>query len=180
MTTDWNYDPYTRLGEVPAFGLVSDDIAHDTPLAAAQYGAGAGGSDVSPHLDWFGAPEDTKGYAITVFDPDAPTGSGYWHWAVYGIPAEVTELAAGAGTPGSDLLPDGAVTLRNEAGTKKFVGAAPPDREHRYFFVVHALDVESFDLDPESSPAILGFNIHFHTLARAVIVATASPGGAKI
>jgi Raf kinase inhibitor-like YbhB/YbcL family protein len=180
MTDDWNYDPYTRLGEVPAFGLVSDDIADGSPLAPAQYGTGAGGADVSPHLDWFGAPEDTKGYAITAFDPDAPTGSGFWHWAVYGIPADVTELAAGAGTPGSGLLPEGAVTLRNETGTKEFIGAAPPDREHRYFFVVHALDVPTFELDPDSSPAILGFNIHFHTLARAVIVATASPGGAKI
>lgn len=173
------YDPYARLAPVPGFGVVSNDITDGAPLSPAQYGEGAGGGDVSPHLDWFGAPEDTKSYAVTVYDPDAPTGSGFWHWAVYNIPAEVTELATNAGAPGSTLLPESAQTLPNELRLRQFVGAAPPDGEHRYFFVVHALDVERLDLDPESTPAVLGFNLHFHTLARAIVVATASTGGAS-
>ncbi|PPH09259.1 YbhB/YbcL family Raf kinase inhibitor-like protein [Rathayibacter sp. AY1H3] len=177
--SDWTYDPYARLGEVPTFALESDDIADGAPLSARHYGEGSGGEDVSPHLRWSGAPAETKSFAVTVFDPDAPTGSGFWHWAVYNLPADTTELPTGAGAAGFGLLPAGAQTLPNEMRLRQFVGAAPPDREHRYFFVVHALDVESLDLDPESTPAILGFNAHFHTLARAQIVATATPDGAK-
>ena len=112
---------------------------------------GAGGEDVSPQLSWSGFPEETKSFAVTVYDPDAPTGSGFWHWAVANLPATVTELPAGAGD-GSEL-PGGAVTLANDAGLKRFIGAAPPPGHgaHRYFVVVHAVEVEKLDL-PEAPP----------------------------
>jgi Raf kinase inhibitor-like YbhB/YbcL family protein len=135
---------------------------------------GAGGEDRSPTLNWEGAPAGTKSYAVTVYDPDAPTGSGFWHWAVYNIPASVTSLAGNAGDPDAALLPPGAITLPMEARMKRFIGAAPPSGhgEHRYFFTVTALDVASIDLEPDSTPAVLGFNFLGHILARAQLVGT--------
>jgi hypothetical protein len=113
-------------------------------------------------------------YALTVYDPDAPTGSGFWHWAVYNIPASVTALAGNAGDPGAGLLPPGAVTLPNEVRLARFLGAAPPPGhgEHRYYFTVSALDVESLELDEGSTPAVLGFTLLGHILARAQLVGT--------
>jgi len=135
---------------------------------------GAGGEDRSPTLNWEGAPQGTKSYALTVYDPDAPTGSGFWHWAVYNIPASVTALAGNAGDPGAGLLPPGAVTLPNEVRLARFLGAAPPPGhgEHRYYFTVSALDVESLELDEGSTPAVLGFTLLGHILARAQLVGT--------
>ena len=129
----------------------------------------AGGKDVSPQLSWSGAPEGTKSFTVTMYDPDAPTASGFWHWAVFNIPASVTELASGAGD-GSGL-PEGAVTLKGDGGVKQFLGAAPPPGHgpHRYYFAVHALDVEKLDVPEDATPAFLGFNMFGHTLARAVI-----------
>jgi Raf kinase inhibitor-like YbhB/YbcL family protein len=177
--SDRDYDPYARLDPVPAFSLTSEDITDGQPLKADQYGGDSGGQDVSPQLAWEGAPAGTKSYAVTVFDPDAPTGSGFWHWAVANLPATVTSLPAGAGSAGG-RLPQGALTLPNELRLKQFVGAAPPQGTgvHRYFVVVHAVDVPTLELDPESTPAVLGFNLHFHTLGRAILVGTGEFGGA--
>jgi Raf kinase inhibitor-like YbhB/YbcL family protein len=173
-------DPLARFGEVPLFTLTSRDMTDGSPLAAAQYGVGSGGRDVSPQLSWSGFPAQTRSFAVTMYDPDAPTGSGFWHWAVFNLPATVTSLEAGAGAPGSRLLPKGAITLPNELRRPAFVGAGPPagTGTHRYQFIVHAVDVARLDVDPESTPAVLGFNLHFHTLARAVIEATGVFGGA--
>ncbi|HJQ44618.1 MAG TPA: YbhB/YbcL family Raf kinase inhibitor-like protein, partial [Jatrophihabitantaceae bacterium] len=126
--------------------------------------------DVSPHLAWSGAPEGTQSYAVTVYDPDAPTASGFWHWAVFNLPADVTELASGASTS----LPDGAVQLKNDGGVAGYIGAAPPPGHgtHHYWTVVHAVDVPSLDIPAEGSCAFLGFNLFSHTLARAVLVPT--------
>jgi Raf kinase inhibitor-like YbhB/YbcL family protein len=111
---------------------------------------------------------------VTCFDPDAPTGSGFWHWAVFDIPADVTELPTGAGSPDGALLPAGAITLRGDAGAARYIGAAPPAGHgpHRYVFAVHAIDVERLGIDGDVTPALLGFNLFGHTLARAVIVPT--------
>jgi Raf kinase inhibitor-like YbhB/YbcL family protein len=168
--------PYAYLPEVPSFTLSSTDASDGQQLASAQVSGmmGAGGEDMSPQLSWSGFPERTKSFSLTCFDPDAPTGSGFWHWAVADIPVEVNELATGAGSPGSPELPGGAVTLRNDAGTYGYIGAAPPEGHgvHRYAFVVHAVDIESLGLDADTSPAVLGFNLFGHTLARALLVPT--------
>ena len=134
---------------------------------------GAGGEDRSPELSWSGFPEGTQSFAVTCYDPDAPTRSGFWHWAVFNIPASVTELPAGAGDPGSISLPATAVTLRNDASMSQYIGAAPPAGHgvHHYQFVVHALDTDHLDLDPGSTPAFLMFNLLGHTLARGAIIA---------
>jgi Raf kinase inhibitor-like YbhB/YbcL family protein len=165
-------DPYTELPEKPWFELRSDDI-HDTeelPVAQRSGKMGAGGQDRSPHLAWSGFPAETKSFAVTVYDPDAPTASGFWHWAVCNIPVDVQELRAGAGGDGG-AIPDGALTLRNDAGFAGYLGAAPPPGHgrHTYHFVVHAVDTPALDVGPDASPALLGFMLFQHTLGRARI-----------
>ncbi|HEV7678031.1 MAG TPA: YbhB/YbcL family Raf kinase inhibitor-like protein [Candidatus Dormibacteraeota bacterium] len=169
-------DPYADLPERPWFTLTSEDIADGAELPAAQRSGlfGAGGQDVSPQLSWSDVPAGTKSFAVTVYDPDAPTASGFWHWAVANIPAAVTSLATGAGDEGGAGLPAGALSLRNDAGMTRYLGAAPPQGHgpHHYHFVVHAVDVESLDIGADATPAFLGFNLFSHTLGRARIVAT--------
>jgi Raf kinase inhibitor-like YbhB/YbcL family protein len=147
------------------FTLSSNDITDGGVLPDAQVQAKG---NTSPHLAWSGAPEGTKSYAITVFDPDAPTGSGFWHWTVANIPPEVSEIAAGG------PVPRGAVEGRTDYGEPGFGGAAPPPGHgpHRYVFTVFAVDVDRLDVTPEDSGAKYGFNLHFHTLAKASITAT--------
>ena len=145
-----------------AFTVTSNDFADGATLPDAQvYAKG----NRSPHLAWSGAPEGTKSFAITCYDPDAPTGSGFWHWTVANIPADVTEITAGG------PVPAGAVEGRTDFGQPGFGGAAPPAGHgpHRYIFTVFAVDVDKLDVTPENSGAIFGFNLHFHTLARASI-----------
>lgn len=172
------HDPYQGLTELPSFTLTSDDVADSGALGAAQYASDLGGRDVSPQLAWSGFPDGTRSFAVTVYDPDAPTASGFWHWAAFDLPVATTELVAGAGTPGRGLIPDGAVTLRNELGERGYTGANPPDGEHRYFLVVHAVGDEHLEVAPDATPAILGFQLNFHAIGRAILVATASPDAA--
>ncbi|MEV4600484.1 YbhB/YbcL family Raf kinase inhibitor-like protein [Amycolatopsis sp. NPDC049253] len=168
-------NPYDFLPSVPSFTLRSTDIAEGETLATPHLSGifGAGGEDRSPQLSWEGFPEETRSFAVTVYDPDAPTASGFWHWAVFNVPASVTELAANAGDANGSGLPAGAVTLKGDGGVKQFLGAAPPPGHgpHRYYFVVHALDVDSLEIDGDATPAFLGFNLFGHTLARATIMA---------
>ncbi|MEU4311750.1 YbhB/YbcL family Raf kinase inhibitor-like protein [Nocardia sp. NPDC024068] len=168
-------NPYDALPSVPAFTVTSADVTDGATLGNDQVSGvfGAGGKDVSPQLSWSGFPAETKSFAVTVYDPDAPTASGFWHWAVADIPVSVTELPSGSGSEGGSL-PAGAVTLRNDGGFAGFVGAAPPAGHgpHRYYIVVHAVDVDSLGVPPEASPAFLGFNLFSHTLARATLVGT--------
>jgi Raf kinase inhibitor-like YbhB/YbcL family protein len=173
-------NPYDFLPEVPGFTVTSTDVREGEPLDTPQVSGilGAGGDDVSPQLSWSGFPDGTKGFAVTVYDPDAPTTSGFWHWAVAGIPASVTELPPGAGDEAGSGLPQGAVQLRNDAGLARYVGAAPPAGHgpHRYFVVVHALDTDDLGVPAEATPAFLGFNLFSHTLARATLVPTYQVG----
>ncbi|WP_038514872.1 YbhB/YbcL family Raf kinase inhibitor-like protein [Amycolatopsis japonica] len=172
-------DPFARLPEVASFTVTSASVADGAAWSPEQLA----GKDVSPQLSWSGAPRGTKSYAVTVYDPDAPTGSGFWHWAVADIPAAVTELPEGAGDDAGSGLPEGAIQVPNDARLARFLGAAPPAGHgvHRYFVVVHALDVESLGVPADCTPAFLGFTMASHVLGRAVLVATSeTPGPERI
>ena len=169
-------NPYSDLPAVPSFSVTSTDVSDGQTLPTPQVSGifGAGGQDISPQLSWSGFPDATKSFAVTVYDPDAPTASGFWHWAVADIPVSTTSLDSGAGDDTGSGLPAGAFQLTNDAGIKRYVGAAPPAGHgpHRYFVVVHAVDTDALDVDADTTPAVLGFNLFFHTLARATMVVT--------
>lgn len=172
---DYTYNPYAPLPELPSFTLTSADVTDGEPFGNDQVSGvfGSGGKDISPQLSWSGFPAETKSFAVTVFDPDAPTASGFWHWAVADVPVSTTSLPSGAGSEGGSL-PAGAIQLRNDGAFAGYVGAAPPAGHgyHRYFITVHAVDVESLGITADATPAYLGFNLFSHSIARAHIVAT--------
>lgn len=159
-----------------SFTLSSPHIEPNATLSADQVfnDWGCTGNNISPELNWENAPEGTKSFAVTVYDPDAPTGSGFWHWMVINIPAEITSLVAGAGAHNSDLLPEGTFTLRNDYGYRGFGGACPPegDEPHRYEFTVFALGVDKIELSNDTTTAVGGFNIRANALASATFTAT--------
>jgi Raf kinase inhibitor-like YbhB/YbcL family protein len=171
-------DPFARLPEAATFTVTSTTLTDGAPQPIEQmsglFGV-PGGKDVSPQLSWSGAPEGTKSYAVTMYDPDAPSGSGFWHWAVADLPATVTELPEGVGDDTGSSLPEDAFQVPNDARVGRFIGAAPPAGHgpHRYVFVVHALDVEFIGIPTDSTPAFLGFTMARHILGRAVLTATA-------
>jgi len=164
---------HLALPEIRTFEVTSTDLKHGEQLSTAQVSGifGAGGDDRSPQLSWSGFPGETKSFVVTCYDPDAPTGSGFWHWAVVDVPASVTSLPCGAGDETGAGLPDGAFQLRNDAGLRRYLGAAPPPGHgrHHYLFVVHAVGVETLGLPEDASNALLGFNLFGLTLARATI-----------
>ncbi len=161
-------NPYDLLPRVPSFTVTSEDVADGRPLGDAQV---ASKGNTSPQLSWTGAPAGTRSFTITCFDPDAPTPSGFWHWVLVDLPADVTSLEAGAA---SRALPGNAFHCRNDGGEKGFLGAAPPqgDQVHRYFYVVHAVDEESLGVDSDASPAVVSFNLAFKTAGRAILHGT--------
>ena len=156
-----------------AFRLWSNDLKEGDRLPEAQVfnGMGYTGGNRSPHLAWDEAPEGAKSFVVTMYDPDAPTGSGWWHWVVINVPATAKELPAGSGS-GSNL-PPGAMQTRPDFGAPGYGGAAPPPGPpHRYIFTVHALKTERLDLDPEASGAMVGFMIYMNSLGRATLQTT--------
>jgi Raf kinase inhibitor-like YbhB/YbcL family protein len=163
-------DPYDLLPQVPSFTLTSEDVTDGAPLKDDQVSSGG---DTSPQLSWSDAPAGTKSFTVTCFDPDAPTPSGFWHWVLVDLPADVTSLEAGAGAEGADL-PGNAFMCRNDGGGLAFMGAAPPagDQVHRYFFVVHAVKEETLGVDSTASPAVVSFNLAFKTAGRAILTGT--------
>ena len=165
----------TAAGAQQKFKLGSTDIRPGGKIAAAQTfnGMDCTGTNVSPEMHWQGAPAKTKSYAFTMYDPDAPTGSGWWHWVVYNIPASATRLPTGAADPGKKLLPSGAVLGNVDVGTPTYTGPCPPkgDKAHRYIFTVYALDTDKLDVPASATAAYVGFNIHFHQLAKATFSA---------
>jgi Raf kinase inhibitor-like YbhB/YbcL family protein len=162
--------------QVPAaFTLTSPDVHAGQPMAAAQVfnGMGCTGANISPALHWQGAPANTKSFAVTLYDPDAPTGSGWWHWVSYNIPAGTTQLAAGAGDQKKGLMPPGSAQGNTDFGTPGYGGPCPPpgDKPHRYIFTVYALDVAKLDLPATATAAYVGFNLHAHTVGKATLTA---------
>lgn len=160
-----------------AMTLTSDsfkdgDYLSEEHVLSEDFGFGCAGRNVSPHLRWDGAPADTKSFAVTCYDPDAPTGSGFWHWIVVNIPANVNELPLGAGNPGSGALPAGVLQIRNDTGQTGYAGPCPPqgDHPHRYVFTVFAVSTESLPVPAEATAAVAGFNLHFTTLEKATLM----------
>ncbi|MCC6376393.1 MAG: YbhB/YbcL family Raf kinase inhibitor-like protein [Microbacteriaceae bacterium] len=162
-------DPNWQLPNVPEFQLSSPEVRPGEYLPVWARAKGAGGEDRSPTLSWTGAPEGTKSFVLTMYDPDAPTGSGYWHWAVHDIPGSITALPADAGNPESGLMPPGAKTIANEIRQERFQGAAPPagHGDHRYFFTVSALNISKLDLPTGCTPAVMGFIMRTAVIGRA-------------
>ncbi|CAJ58716.1 Raf kinase inhibitor homologous protein [Frankia alni ACN14a] len=154
--------------------MTSTDLVDGGVLPLDHVYTDAGGANLSPQLSWSGHPAGTESFVVTAYDPDAPTGSGFWHWVLVDIPGSVTQLPRGAGGGAFTGLPGGAYHVRTDWGTKEYGGAAPPqgDVPHRYVFTVHAVDVPKLGINDEVSPAVVGFNLAFHTLARAVLRVT--------
>jgi Raf kinase inhibitor-like YbhB/YbcL family protein len=153
-----------------ALTLTSTDIKPGGKIAAEQVfnGFGCTGPNVSPALAWSGAPKGTKSFAVSMYDPDAPTGSGFWHWWVVNIPADATSLPKGAGA--GTGLPAGAMQGRNDFSTTAYGGPCPPPgKPHRYIVTVYALGVDKLDVDQNASPAVIGFNANAHALAKATL-----------
>ncbi|MCF6201182.1 MAG: YbhB/YbcL family Raf kinase inhibitor-like protein [Hydrogenimonas sp.] len=154
------------------FTLKSPDLSGQLTIEQVYNGFGCKGKNISPKLIWSGEPKGTKSFAITMYDPDAPTGSGWWHWVVFNIPASVHKLEKGAGDPAKGLLPKGAIQSVTDFGKPGFGGACPPvgDRAHRYIVTVYALDVPKLPLSPDSSAALVGFMLEKHALAKASLI----------
>jgi len=166
--------PYDHLPDRPQFTVVSEDFTEGDVLPMVHAYDGVGGGNLSPQLTWFGFPEETKGFAVVCYDPDAPNESGWWHWLLTGLPLDCTMLAQGAGAAEGSALPSGSRQHRNDYGTYDYGGAAPPpgDHYHRYYFTVYALDTDDLGLPADPSPAVVAFTLNAHALARAHLTAT--------
>src|ERR1700722_15860546 len=138
-----------RAANAQSMTLTSPDIKEGATIANEQVfkGFGCTGDNLSPALSWSGAPSGTKSLALTIYDPDAPTGSGFWHWVVFNLPPDTTSLAKNAGDPKANLLPPGALTVRNDTGASTYNGPCPPktDKPHHYHITVFAVDVDKLD-----------------------------------
>src|SRR6188472_93526 len=159
-----------------AFRVTSDsfkdgDYLPKDFILSSDFGFGCAGGNKSPHLKWSGAPDGTRSFAITCYDPDAPTGSGFWHWLVVNIPPNVTELALDAGNPKSGKLPKGALQTRTDFGAPGYGGPCPPEGHgpHRYVFTLFAVKQDALPVNADTSAAIVGFQLHFNTIEKATL-----------
>ncbi len=167
--------PAAQLHAQGTFTLSSREIAPGATIPTPNVfnGMGCTGSNTSPGLSWTGAPAATKSFALTMYDPDAPTGSGWWHWVVYNIPASAKGIAAGAGDPKKNLLPAGSAQGNTDFGAPGYGGPCPPvgDKPHRYIFTLYALNTDKLDVPAGATAAYVGFNIHGHTVGKATFTA---------
>jgi len=152
------------------FTLTSDDVGGQFSVKQEFNGFGCSGKNISPSLAWKDAPKGTKSFAITMYDPDAPTGSGWWHWLVFNIPKTATSIANNASA--LKALPKGSVESVTNYGVSGFGGACPPkgDEAHRYIITLYALDVDNLDLDSSVNPAIVGYNLNAHAIQKSSII----------
>ncbi len=161
-----------------SMSVTSTDVINGKTLQNSQVfgGWGCTGKNISPELTWKNAPAGTKSFAVTMFDPDAPTGSGWWHWMVINIPANVNNLPAGAGAKDSTTLPTGAQQITNNFGYKGFGGACPPPnaKPHHYEITVYALNVPKIDVPANAIPPLVGYYMHSHIIGEAQLVAPTS------
>ena len=157
-----------------AFEITSSDVAPGAKIADEQVFSGFGckGGNISPELKWSGAPSGTKSFALMIYDPDAPTGSGFWHWVMFDIPPDVSELPKGAGDLKAGTAPKGATQSRTDFGVPGYGGPCPPkgDPAHHYHIMLFAVDTPKLGTDADTSAAVVGFNLHFHTLAKTELV----------
>ena len=163
---------YANIAGAEVFTLKSDQIGGQLTINEVYSGFGCTGKNISPQLQWMNAPKNTKSFALTVYDPDAPTGSGWWHWVVFNIPADTMGLATDAGNPQKNLAPKGSVQSMTDYGKPGFGGACPPqgDKPHRYIFTVFALDVPKLDLDEKANAALAGFMLNGHAIEKASLI----------
>lgn len=154
------------------FTLSSKDLGGQATKIEEFNGFGCSGQNKSPQLSWKNAPEGTKSFAITMYDPDAPTGSGFWHWVIFNIPANINELVSNAGNVSLNLAPKEAIQSITNYGIKGFGGPCPPEGHgiHQYIITIHALKTEKLTLDENTNPAIVGFNLWNQSLAKASII----------
>lgn len=159
--------------QAQTFSLSSKDMGGQFTKVNEFAGFGCSGENKSPQLSWSNAPAGTKSFAITVYDPDAPTGAGFWHWVVFDLPANITELVSSAGNPALKLMPKGAIQSPTSFGAVGFGGPCPPVGHglHTYIFTVHALKTDKLGLDASSNPELVGYYLWQNTLAKASIVA---------
>jgi Raf kinase inhibitor-like YbhB/YbcL family protein len=165
--------PLAAAGTEGQFTLTSSELTAGGKIAAAQVfnGFGCQGGNLSPALSWSGAPAGTKSFALMVHDPDAPTGSGWWHWVVYDLPATQTSLPAGAGDPQKHLLPAGAQQGRTDFGTAGYGGPCPPPgKPHHYYFRLYALKVGKLDVPADATAAYIGFMVRSQSLGKAELM----------
>lgn len=167
-------NPYDRLPTYPELLVTSETVRSGEHVPTAQRSGifGAGGTDTSPDLSWSQVPEGTQSFVVSMYDPDAPTPSGFWHWMVADIPADCTSLALDAGSESGEGLPAGAVAVRNDSGMTRYIGCAPPAGTDNYHIAIHALDIATLDVSDASTPPLLSFMMLGHILGRGLIIPT--------
>lgn len=163
----------TTFVHAEGFTLTSPDVAGQLSSNQVFNGFGCNGNNISPKLSWENAPKGTKSFAVTVYDPDAPTGSGWWHWVVFDIPVNIQSLNSDAGNLKTLIAPKGSVQSVTSFGQAGFGGACPPqgDKAHQYIFTVYALKVEKLGLDSNATPALVGFYLNNNMIAKSSLVA---------